>query len=106
MNFSNYISTHIAHKMRWHHENVSDDGIMCHLMDNMAWKTINSKWPNFSNDKKVSFNGKVSHRITPKFVKTLDILVETEGKEQNWGKNESKKIMKNIKKGENLNIVV
>ena len=36
--------------MRWHHKNASDDGIMRHLVDNPAWKTIDCKWPNFSND--------------------------------------------------------
>ena len=36
--------------MRWHHENESKDGIMCHPVDRPAWKTIDSKWPDFSND--------------------------------------------------------
>ena len=36
--------------MRWHHENVTKDGIICHLVDSMAWKTIDSKWLDFSND--------------------------------------------------------
>ena len=40
--------------MRWHHENASDDGMMRHPVarpvDSPAWKTIDSKWPNFSND--------------------------------------------------------
>ena len=34
--------------MRWHHENK--DGIMRHLVDSLTWKTIDSKWPDFSND--------------------------------------------------------
>jgi len=36
--------------MRWHHENASKDGIMRHPIDSLAWKTIDSKWPDFSND--------------------------------------------------------
>ena len=36
--------------MRWHHENASKDGIMHHPVDSLAWKTIDSKWPDFSND--------------------------------------------------------
>ena len=36
--------------MRWHHENASKDGIMCHPIDSSTWKTIDSKWPDFSND--------------------------------------------------------
>lgn len=36
--------------MRWHHENASDDGIMRHPVDSPTWKTIDSKWPIFSND--------------------------------------------------------
>ena len=35
--------------MKWHYENVSDDGIMRNPVDSSAWKTIDSKWPNFSN---------------------------------------------------------
>ena len=45
-----YSSTYISQKMRWHHENASKDGIMRHPIDNPAWKSTNSKWPNFSND--------------------------------------------------------
>ena len=36
--------------MRWHHENASKDEIMRHSVDTPAWKSIDSKWPNFSND--------------------------------------------------------
>ena len=36
--------------MRWHHENASKDGIMRHPVDSPTWKTIDSKWPIFSND--------------------------------------------------------
>ena len=36
--------------MRWHHENASKDGIMSHPIDSPTWKTIDSKWPDFSND--------------------------------------------------------
>ena len=36
--------------MRWHHENESKDGIICHPVDSEAWKNIDSKWPDFSND--------------------------------------------------------
>ena len=36
--------------MSWHHENVGKDGIMCHPVDTPAWKTIDSKWLDFSND--------------------------------------------------------
>ena len=36
--------------MRWHHENESKDGIMCHPFDSPAWETMDSKLPDFSND--------------------------------------------------------
>ena len=36
--------------MRWYHENASKDGIMCHPVDSPTWKSIDSKWSNFSND--------------------------------------------------------
>ena len=36
--------------MMWHYENVSDDGIIHHPVDNPTWKTIYSKWLNFSNN--------------------------------------------------------
>ena len=44
------IALHIFHRMRWHHENASKDGIMRQLVDILAWKSIDSKWPEFSND--------------------------------------------------------
>ena len=28
---------------------MCDDGMMHHLIDSLAWKIIDSKWPNFSN---------------------------------------------------------
>jgi hypothetical protein len=56
--------------------------------------------------KKGPFNGKLEHHIAPKIVKVSDIFAEIEGNEENWGKSESKKRKRNIKKGENSNIVV
>ena len=45
-----YSSTYISQKIRWHHENASKDGIMHHPIGIPAWKTIDSKWLDFSND--------------------------------------------------------
>ena len=36
--------------MRWHHENASKNRIMHHPADSPAWKTIDYKWHDFSND--------------------------------------------------------
>ena len=36
--------------MRWHYDNVSDDGIIHHPINSSTWKNRDSKWPNFSND--------------------------------------------------------
>ena len=36
--------------MRRHHENASKDGIMRHPVDRPTWKTLDSKWTDFSND--------------------------------------------------------
>ena len=48
--------------------------------------------------KKGPFNGKLENHIAPKIVKVSNIFVEIEGNEENWGKSESKKRKKNIKK--------
>ena len=36
--------------MRWHQENASDDRIMHRPVDCRAWKTIDAKWLDFSNN--------------------------------------------------------
>jgi len=51
------------------------------------------------------FNGKPEHRIAPKIVQVKYFFAERKGKEENWGKSESKQIRRNVKKGENLIIV-
>ena len=40
----------MSQKMRWHHENASNDGQMRHLVDTPAWKIIDDNWPIFSSE--------------------------------------------------------
>ncbi|XP_024170917.1 uncharacterized protein LOC112177003 [Rosa chinensis] len=39
-----------AEQLRWHHTHKSQDGIMHHLVDSLAWKSIDSNWPSFASD--------------------------------------------------------
>lgn len=39
-----------AEQLRWHDSHKSQDGMMRHPVDSLAWKKIDSKWPSFAND--------------------------------------------------------
>ncbi|XP_075514216.1 uncharacterized protein LOC142549251 [Primulina tabacum] len=39
-----------AEEMIWHSNHKSQDNMMCHPVDSVAWDTINHKWPNFASD--------------------------------------------------------
>jgi hypothetical protein len=36
--------------MRWHHNNLSKDGYVRHVVDSKAWVHINSIWPEFAQE--------------------------------------------------------
>ncbi|KAK9183250.1 hypothetical protein WN944_026400 [Citrus x changshan-huyou] len=42
--------TELAKQLRWHQSHKSQDDKMRHLVDSLAWETINRKWPSFALD--------------------------------------------------------
>lgn len=58
------------------------------------------------NSQKGPFNGNPQHYIAPKIVHVPNIFVETEGKEENWGKSECKNKKRNIEKTRNFNAIM
>ena len=56
--------------------------------------------------KKGPFNGKLEQHIATKIVRIPYIFVYLEGKEENWGKSESKKRKRNNEKAGNSNAIV
>ncbi|KAG8493197.1 hypothetical protein CXB51_010617 [Gossypium anomalum] len=45
-----FISSKTAESMRWHHDQRTDDGLLRHPADSLAWKSFDSKFPSFATD--------------------------------------------------------
>ncbi|XP_062174596.1 uncharacterized protein LOC133879844 [Alnus glutinosa] len=45
-----FMSSKTALHMKWHAEKRTDDGILRHLADALAWKAFDSKYPDFASD--------------------------------------------------------
>jgi len=63
-------------------------------MGHRRYLPINHKY----HSQKGPFNGKSEHLIAPTIVQVSDILTETEGREEKWGKSKSTKRKRNLKK--------
>ncbi|GMI78906.1 hypothetical protein HRI_001559900 [Hibiscus trionum] len=44
------MSSKTAESMRWHHDGRTDDGLLRHPADSLAWKTFDQKFPSFAGD--------------------------------------------------------
>ena len=44
------MSSKTAESMRWHHNQRTDDGLLRHPTDSLAWKSFDSKFPSFASD--------------------------------------------------------
>ncbi|KAG8485826.1 hypothetical protein CXB51_019227 [Gossypium anomalum] len=44
------MSSKIAKSMRWHHDQQTDDGLLRHLANSLAWKSFDSKFPSFASN--------------------------------------------------------
>ncbi|XP_059428281.1 uncharacterized protein LOC132162018 [Corylus avellana] len=45
-----FMSSKTALDMKWHAENRTNDGVLRHLADALAWKAFDSQYPNFASD--------------------------------------------------------
>ncbi|KAG8493023.1 hypothetical protein CXB51_010409 [Gossypium anomalum] len=45
-----FMSSKTVESMRWHHDQRTDDGLLRHLTDSLAWKSFDSKFPSFASD--------------------------------------------------------
>ncbi|GMI88465.1 hypothetical protein HRI_002515800 [Hibiscus trionum] len=45
-----FMSSKTAESMRWHHDGRTDDGLLRHPADSLAWKTFDQKFPSFAGD--------------------------------------------------------
>ncbi|KAL4295324.1 hypothetical protein GQ457_12G009890 [Hibiscus cannabinus] len=45
-----FMSSKTAESMRWHHDGRTDDGLLRHPADSLAWKSFDQKFPRFAGD--------------------------------------------------------
>ncbi|KAG8483202.1 hypothetical protein CXB51_022201 [Gossypium anomalum] len=45
-----FMSSKTAESMRWHNDQRTDDGLLRHPADSLAWKSFDSKFPSFASD--------------------------------------------------------
>ncbi|KAG8479387.1 hypothetical protein CXB51_029118 [Gossypium anomalum] len=45
-----FMSSKTAESMRWHNDQQTDDGLLRHPADSLAWKSFDSKFPSFASD--------------------------------------------------------
>ncbi|KAK8559250.1 hypothetical protein V6N12_042531 [Hibiscus sabdariffa] len=45
-----FMSSKTAESMRWHHDGRTDDGLLRHPADCLAWKSFDQKYPSFAGD--------------------------------------------------------
>ncbi|KAG8501221.1 hypothetical protein CXB51_003352 [Gossypium anomalum] len=45
-----FMSSKTAESMRWHNDQWTDDGLLRHPADSLAWKSFDSKFPSFASD--------------------------------------------------------
>ncbi|KAG8472230.1 hypothetical protein CXB51_034470 [Gossypium anomalum] len=48
-----FMSSKTAESMRWHNDQRTDDGLLRHPADSLAWKSFDSKFPSFSDPRNV-----------------------------------------------------
>ncbi|KAE8734333.1 hypothetical protein F3Y22_tig00000773pilonHSYRG00216 [Hibiscus syriacus] len=45
-----FMSSKIAESMSWHHDGRTEDGLLRHHADSLAWKSFDNKYPSFARD--------------------------------------------------------
>ncbi|KAH1031535.1 hypothetical protein J1N35_043709 [Gossypium stocksii] len=67
-----FMSAKTAESMRWHHNQRTDDGLLRHPADSLAWKSFDSKFPSFTSDPQNVRLGLASDELNPfKIMSTL-----------------------------------
>ncbi|KAE8721986.1 Oligouridylate-binding protein 1B [Hibiscus syriacus] len=45
-----FMSSKIVESIRWHHDSRTNDGLLWHPVDSLAWKSFDNKYPSFARD--------------------------------------------------------
>ncbi|KAG8483258.1 hypothetical protein CXB51_022273 [Gossypium anomalum] len=60
-----FMSSKIVEFMTWHHDQRTDDGLLRHPADSLAWKSFDNKFPSFASDPRSVRLGLASHGFNP-----------------------------------------
>ncbi|KAH1055162.1 hypothetical protein J1N35_033227 [Gossypium stocksii] len=67
-----FMSSKTAESMTWHHDQRTDDGLLRHPADSLAWKSFDIKFPSFTSDLRSVRLGLASDGFNPyKIISTL-----------------------------------
>ncbi|KAE8722710.1 putative WRKY transcription factor 61-like [Hibiscus syriacus] len=70
-----FMSSKTAESMRWHHDGRTDDGLLRHPADYLAWKSFGNKFPSFARDPRNVRLGLATNGFNP--FKIMSILYST-----------------------------
>ncbi|XP_016683822.1 uncharacterized protein [Gossypium hirsutum] len=60
-----FMSSKTTESMTWHHDGLTDDGLLRHPTDSLAWKSFDSKFPSFASDPQSVRLGLAFDRFNP-----------------------------------------